>query len=407
MKRASIVTSSSLVWSGLFLFLFHFQMNTIRAFSPQIPIKTTPLYQTSSLPSNSFNRGAPLYANSKSKYTTGLQVSTSYENFSNGSGRLPSRVLQKIRRTATRTTDFLYHKLKHEEMTPVVTKEIQRYRTIAASVVLGIVSCAPWANVQLVRLWSYLQKSQALLPRMFRHDHWEWVLAVSAFFVYIHGFWLVDRRMASTAKKGVRHPWRKYRLQDQYAAQQHERKVQHALNRGDSLAAKELDEAGPPMPKLSKWHAKAFLFEVPLYIVPLYIWDVLAPRRAARIATFSAPTVSRIATDIVGGLLLYDFVFFFAHWTMHKVPIFYRWFHKKHHESKEVRACDQVRLSGVEEFVDVGISIWALRFLGAHPVSRTIYNLIITFLLTELHCGYVSGSRLFPRNVFIVTHLHT
>jgi sterol desaturase/sphingolipid hydroxylase (fatty acid hydroxylase superfamily) len=46
------------------------------------------------------------------------------------------------------------------------------------------------------------------------------------------------------------------------------------------------------------------------------------------------------------------------------------------------------RLSGVEEVVDVGISILALNFLKCHPVSRTIYNLIITFLLTELHCGY-------------------
>jgi sterol desaturase/sphingolipid hydroxylase (fatty acid hydroxylase superfamily) len=30
----------------------------------------------------------------------------------------------------------------------------------------------------------------------------------------------------------------------------------------------------------------------------------------------------------------------------------------------------------------------ALRYLGCHPLSRTIFNVIITFLLTELHCGY-------------------
>lgn len=148
------------------------------------------------------------------------------------------------------------------------------------------------------------------------------------------------------------------------------------------------DERNYPMPTPEKWHSSAWLFEVPLYVIPLFIWDIMIPRRAARIATFGPPTFLGITKDVIGGLLLYDFVFFFAHLTMHKVPLFYKWFHKKHHTAKEVRACDQVRLSGVEEFIDVGISIWALRALGAHPVSRTIYNLIITFLLTELHCGY-------------------
>ena len=36
---------------------------------------------------------------------------------------------------------------------------------------------------------------------------------MSAFFIWIHAFWLVDRFMIHTAKKGIRHPWRKYRLQ--------------------------------------------------------------------------------------------------------------------------------------------------------------------------------------------------
>merc|ERR1719223_2575357 len=232
----------------------------------------------------------------------------------------------------------------------------------------------------LVNLWSYLQSSSALLPRLFRHDHWEWSLAVSAFFIWIHGFWLVDQFMIHTAKKGIRHPWRKYRLQDEYESERFEKRKELGIVKSDEEA---------PISKFSKWHAGAWLFEVPLYVVPLYIWDILIPRRAARIATFGAPTTMMIAKDVVCGLLLYDFVFFFAHWTMHKVPLFYKLFHKKHHTAKEVRACDQVRLSGVEEFVDVGISIWALRFLGAHPVSRSIYNLIITF--------FVDGASLWVR----------
>jgi sterol desaturase/sphingolipid hydroxylase (fatty acid hydroxylase superfamily) len=47
-----------------------------------------------------------------------------------------------------------------------------------------------------------------------------------------------------------------------------------------------------------------------------------------------------------------------------------------------------VRLTVVEEVIDVMCSIAALRLLGAHPLSRCAYNVVITFLLVELHCGY-------------------
>ena len=45
----------------------------------------------------------------------------------------------------------------------------------------------------------------------------------------------------------------------------------------------------------------------------------------------------------------------------------------------------QVRLTGVEETTDVVCSIMALRLLRAHPLSRCLYNIVITFLLVELH----------------------
>ena len=41
-----------------------------------------------------------------------------------------------------------------------------------------------------------------------------------------------------------------------------------------------------------------------------------------------------------------------------------------------------------EEVVDVACSIAGLRIMGAHPASRCLYNVVITFLLVELHCGY-------------------
>lgn len=144
------------------------------------------------------------------------------------------------------------------------------------------------------------------------------------------------------------------------------------------------------MTAMDAWHLQAWIFEVPLYIIPLYIWDKCIPRRAAKLVSVAAPTTFQICRDVTLGLILYDFGFFLCHYFLfHKIPFFYKAFHKKHHTNSEVRASDQVRLSLVEEVFDVGISILALRRIRAHPLSRTIYNLIITFLLTELHSGYV------------------
>jgi hypothetical protein len=38
--------------------------------------------------------------------------------------------------------------------------------------------------------------------------------------------------------------------------------------------------------------------------------------------------------------------------------------------------------------IDVVCSIAALRAIRAHPLSRSLYNVVIVFLLAELHSGY-------------------
>ena len=226
---------------------------------------------------------------------------------------------------------------------------------------------------------------------MFRHDHWEWGIAISAFFVWIHGFWLADRAVANADRKGTVHPWKKYRLQDQYEAEKHRRMLlrKMELKGGEPNGDLDLDlDAKPAVTKQQKWHLGFWIFELPLYVLPLFIWDICIPRRAGKIAAWGAPTAFGVCKDVAGGLLLYDIGFFVCHYLMHKIPFVYKYVHGKHHRSTEVRAADIVQLSLVEEVVDVGISILALNYLGAHPISRTLYNIIITFLLTELHCGF-------------------
>ena len=266
--------------------------------------------------------------------------------------------------------------------------EVTKWRIAAFTFVSSLFVFSNQLDIVMINMWSWLQNGSALLPRMFRHDHWEWGVAVWAFFFWIHGFWLADKAVAKAGAKGFVHPWKKYRLQDEYEAEKFRRKQLRRSERGSAVEQQELEQVEPSATKQEKWHMGFWIFELPLYCLPLYIWDICIPRRAAKLATWGAPTALGVCKDVTCALLLYDIGFFVCHYLMHKIPFLYKYVHAKHHIAKEVRASDIVRLSFVEEIADVGISILALNFLGCHPVSRTLYNIIITFMLTELHSGF-------------------
>eukprot|EP00527_Entomoneis_sp_CCMP2396_P004807 CAMPEP_0198138288 /NCGR_PEP_ID=MMETSP1443-20131203/1702_1 /TAXON_ID=186043 /ORGANISM="Entomoneis sp., Strain CCMP2396" /LENGTH=434 /DNA_ID=CAMNT_0043799999 /DNA_START=96 /DNA_END=1400 /DNA_ORIENTATION=+ len=239
---------------------------------------------------------------------------------------------------------------------------------------------------QLIGFWHYLLTSQALPALIFRTDSWEWCWAITCFSVYIHAFGLADRAVKNADQKGHTHQLKKYRLQDRYEADKFRRKNERKQKADGAVIETQSSEI-PPVVQ-SKWHWKAYVSEFWVYALPLIIWDVVAPRRHGRIGGFAPPTTMGILGGITGGLLIYDILFFCGHFLMHKIPFLYRNVHAKHHISKEVRACDIVRLSIGEEVLEVGFSIIALNVLGVHPVARSIYNMVITFLLTELHCGF-------------------
>jgi sterol desaturase/sphingolipid hydroxylase (fatty acid hydroxylase superfamily) len=222
-----------------------------------------------------------------------------------------------------------------------------------------------------------------LLTRLISRQ--EWMVAISAFIVWIHGFGLADKLVKRAARQGRVHPWRKYRLQDRYEADKCRREMIRRKERGEDV---DVNAPPPLVTEQSEWNWKGWICELPVYAVPLFIWDYLIPRRAAKIAAWGAPSTLQVCRDVTCGLLLYDAMFFVGHFLMHKIPFIYKTVHKKHHVNTEARAMEIVRLSIPEEVLEVGISIVALNYLQCHPVSRTIYNLIITFLLTELHCGF-------------------
>ena len=206
-------------------------------------------------------------------------------------------------------------------------------------------------NQTIAILWESIRNNY-----YFRHDLFEPMVAVSSFFFWVHGFYIME-------KSG---------LLDQYSISK--RKVTR------------VNESG-----LSSWYSSWLFRELPLYLGPLYLlsifFDAFKPRRMALLQ--AAPSIWTILGQIIGGLFFYDLFFFFTHLPLHSLGRrAFNFLHGRHHSNSEVRAVDTIKLTAIEEFIDVGCSIAALRLLHAHPLSRSLYNFVITGLLTELHCGY-------------------
>lgn len=121
------------------------------------------------------------------------------------------------------------------------------------------------------------------------------------------------------------------------------------------------------------------------YWAALGIYDVLYPRRTLPLA---GPTFFQVVGEVLGALLVYDFLFFWVHLACHKIPFLFKNVHSKHHTKTVMRAWESWRLSFWEEAADVGCSIIALNVLKCHPLSRAIYNVVIVYLIAELHSGY-------------------
>ncbi|KAG7344360.1 fatty acid hydroxylase superfamily protein [Nitzschia inconspicua] len=302
-----------------------------------------------------------------------LKASTVIHSMDDNQGQHQRRILKQWVAIVTK----VWHNIR--------TDEVTQWRCAAILFVSSLAIFHSHIDVGLAKLWTYLTTSSGLWARWFRHDHWEWLLAVACFNVYFHSFLLADRAVLKASQNGKDHPLRKHRLQDRFLAQQHHQKLQKRQQAGEDV---DINETPPMVTKHSPWHAGGYVGELWVYMVPLFIWDKLDPRRHRLIARFGAPTTLQICRDVTRSLLMYDLLFFCGHVLMHKIPFINRKIHAKHHTTTEVRSGDTVRLSVIEQVLEVGFSIVAIRTLKCHPVSRSIYNAIITFLLTELHCGF-------------------
>lgn len=78
------------------------------------------------------------------------------------------------------------------------------------------------------------------------------------------------------------------------------------------------------------------------------------------------------------------------HLAMHKVPWLNK-YHRAHHTNSPLIAPEILRHSLVDGSLQVLANILTLNVLRLHPMTRALYNIVVTYMLTEAHSGYDFG----------------
>lgn len=128
-----------------------------------------------------------------------------------------------------------------------------------------------------------------------------------------------------------------------------------------------------------------------IYLLAIHAYHFFFPK-----VYFSeeAPTVIRIVVEVLSGVVLYDFIFFWIHLGMHSAPSLAPWHkHFVHHSQTVLTASEVQHHSAVDASLQVLVNIVVQNiplpmFGRKHLMSRLLHNIIVTYMLTEIHAGY-------------------
>lgn len=117
----------------------------------------------------------------------------------------------------------------------------------------------------------------------------------------------------------------------------------------------------------------------------------------------AAPTSRRLLGEVCAGIFLYDFLFYWIHRAFHaeRAPTWLRRLHRTHHHpigdlgGTALRARETTHHSLFDGFCQVACNVAvqqvAVPFLvptRKHDLSRFLHNLVVTYMLVEIHSGY-------------------
>lgn len=257
------------------------------------------------------------------------------------------------------------HPIQHNPINPA---HLYIYR-VWMIVLCGIMYCnIDSINYYIHQLWLSLQHNT-----YFTHDSFESILATICLFIFIN---ILHIMKLQHSIHNTIHKYGYYNLAELYNTIYGARRHQY-------------DTHGKLVYYDSVWHA---YLPALYYVIPIWTYDYLYPRRHILISKHvnNVPTLQSTVYEIVFNLFLYDLLYYIWHRFMHSNQYLYHTIHSVHHQYKHTETQDTVRLSIIEQLIDVLISIVILNITQSHPLTRSLYNICITYLLVELHCNYDS-----------------
>lgn len=160
-----------------------------------------------------------------------------------------------------------------------------------------------------------------------------------------------------------------------------------------------LDNALSQTPTSRDRRALRVLLSFPVYLFGIWLLHLV---RQPRPIEEASPTFLRVVAELVFGIWAYDFVFYWFHLGMHKLPSCLNILHghSAHHELSETRSKPRICFMNAEAVVNhslfdgalqvaVNIFVQCLAPWGVpkHKFSRLLHNILVTYLLTEAHSG--------------------
>ena len=124
------------------------------------------------------------------------------------------------------------------------------------------------------------------------------------------------------------------------------------------------------------------------FLLPtIHNFSTASPLQLTRALPEFAPSSRRLTLELIASFLIYDFLFFLFHLSLHCLPVL-KHYHATHH-AHDTQLNPQVtnQLSVFERLGLVLLANFSLNIIGAHVLTRTVFVPVFVWLLVELHCG--------------------
>lgn len=123
-----------------------------------------------------------------------------------------------------------------------------------------------------------------------------------------------------------------------------------------------------------------------MYILAIHIFHYFYPKPLPDV---TIPSACRVGVELALGILAYDFLFFWLHYSMHVFPTLSFVNHKVHHTQVTLCSSEVQHHSFIDGIFQVLVNILVQKihtpFGAKHYLSRILHNVVITYMLAEIH----------------------